>query len=31
MRTQRDALSKYGGEEEWKNRGGMVQTLIIPS
>lgn len=25
MRTQRDALSKYGGEE-WKNRGGMVQT-----
>ena len=29
MRAQRDALSKYGGEE-WKNRGGMVQTLIIP-
>ncbi len=29
MMAQRNGLSKYGGEE-WKNRGGMVQTLLIP-
>ncbi|MBR5752862.1 MAG: alpha/beta hydrolase [Clostridia bacterium] len=29
MMAQRDGLGKYGGEE-WKNRGGIVQTLLIP-
>ena len=29
MLAERDALTKYGGAE-WKNRGGLVSSLLIP-
>ena len=29
MMAERDGLSKYGGAE-WKNRGGLVRSLLLP-